>query len=120
MTVRQIQPGNCSLRALLVVSVSFIFIFGIASMAFSADCLKCGDLQNQGKAYAKDLDSSNVLLEKNKKYLATLSPDDTSKKVKISSNILILNTRIETLSNNMALGDQEQKKQGCEQCQMTR
>ena len=47
------------------------------------------------------------VIQKNRTYLARIDKDDTSKQVKVTSNIFIATLRLETAKNNIATLDQE-------------
>ena len=91
-------------------SIAIIFAL-ISNMAFA----NCQSSCNTLTAHATRLDKIERLLKKNQAFYQKYK-NDISKKIKISSNILILNTKKETfLIEYNSLKDQHIAK-GCTQC----
>ena len=82
----------------------------------AADCPACGAIFARREAAAKEEASNGSLLAANQNALAAISPSDISKKVKISSNILILTARAEKAGNDKTLIDQDFNAKGCQTC----
>lgn len=87
-----------------------------SSVAQATDCAFCGDfaakLNQQQNLRVRTAD----ILEKNKAYLAKLGPDDTSKRIKVNSNILIASVQIETIDNNIQTLKKAIQEKGCGTC----
>lgn len=80
------------------------------------NCAECAaaraemlQLATQQKTYAD-------LLTRNQAMIKTISPDDVSKKIKLTSNLLILASKVETLANNQTIKKMESDKKGCASC----
>jgi hypothetical protein len=87
----------------------------LASPALRADCASVvAEIQTAEGQRAKDAQ----LLDANQKAMAGLAATDTTKRIKISSNMMILTARIETGQNTKQIKIQECKKQGCPSCPM--
>ncbi len=82
----------------------------------SQDCIKCKQLAESIQIAKKEEASLGGLLVKNRAVLATLSPSDISKKVKLSSNILILTAKIEKFQNERTIFNQQTNQMGCKTC----
>jgi hypothetical protein len=73
----------------------------------------CTSLQQQ----LEYRDKTAEILGKNKAYLDKLDKDDTSKRVKVNSNIVIANLRIETANNTIASVKKDIADKGCATCE---
>ena len=98
---------------------NFLLFFFMCCMAATtptmtnADCASIADeIQAADALWGKN----TQLLDANQKALNRLSATDTAKRIKISSNIMILTARLETGQNTKILKAQECKKQGCPAC----
>lgn len=83
--------------AALATAVSF------ADTARAVDCTNCTKVFSELKKNITDLSGAQKLLELNKAELEKISPTDTSKRVKLGSNMFILKAKLETLENNRAV-----------------
>ena len=87
-------------------------LFFISSHSYSYDCLDaCKKMSRIAKRVAK----IDRLLKKNQKFYKKYS-DDIGKKIKISSNILILTSKLETYNIQTKELKEEYTKQGCRRC----
>jgi hypothetical protein len=109
--IRQILPGTQLMAALWALMVNSPDSFA------GADCKACPSLRGSLQGYSGQLKKYQDLLARNRQYLETqIGKEDTSKKVKVSSNIFVIQVRIETLTNAIAAVDQKLRESGCEQC----
>lgn len=92
-----------------------IFLFG-PSNSFSAQCEECTPVRASSAKLQTDLQSHESLLQRNRDYLARLDPSESSKAIKVKSNIVILAVRIETIKNNLAAAQSDLQAKGCDQC----
>ncbi|HRK01204.1 MAG TPA: hypothetical protein PLH57_00940 [Oligoflexia bacterium] len=103
-------PGS-----LMRLSLVAAFIW-LTTPAFAIDCSRCFDLLAEARGVEAETTRTNDLLESNKRALASINPRDVSKKVKISSNILVLSTRVETMANKRQILEQQLVQAACNGC----
>lgn len=72
-----------------------------ATVRADGACANCGSEFKRMSEQLVSQQSMQVLLEKNRAYLASLAKDDVSKAIKVKSNVLVLMVRLETLKNNI-------------------
>ena len=89
-----------------------ILLFLSSPYSFSYECL---DACKKMARIAKRIAKVERLLEKNQKFYKKYS-DDVGKKIKISSNILILTSKLETYQIKTKELKEEYTKQGCRRC----
>ena len=85
--------------------------------AFAAD--ECGRCQVKIEAKKKLKDSEaeySDLLRRNKEFLAKVGPSDNSKLIKLSSNITLINIKLDGIHKNIAELDSDLAKEDCAQC----
>lgn len=101
-------------KALIFTTLAALFTAAIPALA--ADCDICKTNYIDAAIAKKRFDTTDALLKKNKAAVAKLGSDDTSKKVKIASNILQLTTRLETEKNTKIAADQTLFDNKCNLC----
>lgn len=98
-----------------MIFYTFFSILG-AIHSWSSNCDTCSEIRK----YIEKLDlqraDSVKLLNENQRLLQALHPNELSKKVKLSSNILILTSKVETLDNTRTVRLKETLKYRCGQC----
>ncbi|MBI3556314.1 MAG: hypothetical protein HY074_08630 [Deltaproteobacteria bacterium] len=104
------------LRQNFIFCVILTLAIFISRGSRAADCAACAKLVADFQASAQALETSRGLLAGNKAMLASLSPSDVSKKVKLTSNILILTAKLETAENQRTLYEQQYVTMGCSAC----
>ena len=85
--------------------------------AYAAD--ECGRCQIKLEAKKKLKDSEaeySDLLRRNKEFLAKIGPSDNSKLIKLSSNITLINIKLDGIHKNIAELDVDLSKDDCVQC----
>lgn len=82
----------------------------------SQSCSFCSAKMDEIQKTAASLKLHEELLQKNKAYLAGLSPNDLSRSIKVKSNIMVFDLRIETMKNTIQAIQQEVQGKGCESC----
>jgi hypothetical protein len=88
-----------------------------AATAVAPDCGGCASNRDKlAKQRAAQVRHKEVLA-KNLDYLARLRPDDTSKAIKVKSNIVIIQLRLETMQNEISHAGDWIATHGCERCQ---
>jgi hypothetical protein len=101
-----------SLLAAAVICLALAPVSG----ARGADCGPCRRLGDNRRLQDDALGKHKSLLARNHEYLAKLAPSDTSKLIKVRSNIVIINLRIETIENNIQSVVDAGKKAQCDKC----
>ena len=104
--LRQAFPGA------LVVST----LMGLPRIVFAQDCAGCSASIRELSQLHASLAGHEDLMKKNQAFLAKLAPDDTSKQIKVKSNIAILGVRLEAIRNNIQAVRTESEGKGCAQC----
>ncbi len=93
--------------------LTFLCCAAVAPIGALAGCAEiASEISSTNAQKGKDAQ----LLDANQKALNGLNANDTTKRIKISSNIMILSARLETSQNTMILKSQDCKKQGCPAC----
>ena len=93
------------------------FFLGLSlSLAYGQDCAVCGKLGGEVETLKTDQATATEFLAQNRKALTLLGANDVSKRIKVTSNILILSARVETMGNNLQIKDQEFQKMRCQSC----
>jgi small nuclear ribonucleoprotein (snRNP)-like protein len=100
---------------------TFLFIFLMLNWVnispAVANCSTCirnvVEIQNKKAEYER----VKIILKKNQEFLGRLGAGDASKRLKIHSNILIANVKLETLENEGMLLQEENHKLNCKSCQ---
>jgi hypothetical protein len=95
----------------------FLLIFICCAATTSSDAYAgCVELAGEISTASAQKTKDGQLLDANQKALNALNANDTTKRIKISSNIMILSARLETSQNTMLLKSQDCQKQGCPAC----
>lgn len=87
-----------------------------APLEAAAACAACQPIRAQfeeNEAYKRNV---KAIIEKNQAYLRTLQTEETSKKIKVNSNILIASIRVETADHNLAALRKRMEEEGCAKC----
>ncbi len=96
--------------------ILFISILINTSIANPPSCKECESLQSTiDDCSSKEKTTQEELIEKQKER-ENLSSTDVSKKMKLTSNILVLVSRIETFQNKKNLAKMKLKKMKCSTC----
>ncbi|OFZ81575.1 MAG: hypothetical protein A2583_08635 [Bdellovibrionales bacterium RIFOXYD1_FULL_53_11] len=74
-----------------------------AGSASPATRVSCEDAKNRVQKLEDSLKKMQSIRDANVNFMARLDKSDTSKKIKVSSNIMIASIQIETISNNIAV-----------------
>jgi hypothetical protein len=82
----------------------------------SADCGACMVKESALQGLRGEEENYLALLEKNNRVLASLAPDETSKGIKIKSNISMINIRIQAVRDNIIAADLDISR-SCKECQ---
>lgn len=96
-----------------------LLICGFIVETRSVSAAECDDCQAQRATYIRsqgDLQTHETLLQRNKDFLQRLDPSESSKSIKVKSNIVILAVRIETIKNNLGVLQGEMQTKGCDRC----
>ena len=80
------------------------------------ECGRC-QVKIEAKKKLKDSEAEYTdLLRRNKEFLAKIGPDDNSKLIKLSSNITLINIKLDGIHKNIAELDADMAKDDCVQC----
>lgn|GEM_PF-5751288 len=85
----------------------------------AAPCEICYAKEDELRGFIKLEADYKSLLDRNQKFLVTIQ-NDTSKAIKVKSNILVLIVRLETLKNNIEANRGEVHAKGCIDCLKSR
>jgi hypothetical protein len=96
--------------------VAFLIFLLNPSNGSGAQCEECAPVRTASVKLQTDLQSHESLLQRNRDYLARLDPSESSKAIKVKSNIVILAVRIETIKNNLVAAQSDLQAKGCDQC----
>jgi hypothetical protein len=102
----------------IIFFILLVANFFISETIADSHCTNCQKIYNELQNNLNELNRSKTLLEQNEKALAQISPSDTSKRVKISSNLFILKTKLETLENNRVLIQKSLNEKNCSDCDL--
>ena len=91
-------------------------ILGVIRPVVAADCAKCAQESQSLQELKNQSDKLQELLKANQDALSKIPSNATSQKIKISSNLVILVAKIETLSNQAQLKTSEMTSQKCSDC----
>jgi hypothetical protein len=115
----------CSYDYKVKLGLATIALLGIAcnsTLAFAAgnsaedECGRC-QVKIEAKKKLKDSEAEYTdLLRRNKEFLAKIGPDDNSKLIKLSSNITLINIKLDGIHKNIAELDADLSKEDCAQC----
>lgn len=94
---------------------SFLTLIAVAFVA-RADCTECRQLAMAIGRHPIEVERVTRLLSENKRVLASISPQEVSQKVKLTSNIWLLSAQAETLNNKQLINNQDFQKKGCSKC----
>lgn len=84
--------------------------------ASSAICLKCSELLDSAVSTKKDHQKLLAVIQKNEALLKKTPDRKSTLKIKINSNIVIGNIRLETLKTHMEIFKKTWKKNNCKKC----
>ena len=107
-------------RTLSLWGALILALFAILGAAPPAgpkvDCEACKGQKAKFSLYKPMLEKIKQQLAANRKYKEGLKPGDTSKRIKVSSNIFLLTARLEQVENGSSVIQSDKHKQRCEQC----
>lgn len=109
------QSFHLSAMALFFL-VGTVLAWAAPALVSAFDCSQCQEIANEAKTITDESQRTNQLLESNKRALASVGQNEISKKVKISSNILVLSTRLETMANKKQVIHQQLQSPNCRNC----
>lgn len=99
-----------------IINILSLFLL-VSSDKVWADCSKCSEKNKELKSQVMYQSRAEEFLRRNQARLATQDKyKDESKIIKLKSNIVILDIKMETVKNNIEAVKQELAKLGCSQC----
>jgi hypothetical protein len=110
------------LSSIKILTVSILFVFagllcgsGWGANSESPDCQKCPKITEEIKNYKKQADQANSELQRQRQAMTKLSPDQDSKRMRITSQLFVLAAKAET-AENMITTKENERQFNCLKC----